>query len=44
MVPVLLQDHACQTAADAAEVSFDDEWSALPPEVLAMVQEIQTRT
>jgi hypothetical protein len=39
----LLQEHAQQQQADAPEESFEDEWAALPPEVLAMVAELQSR-
>jgi hypothetical protein len=39
----LLQEHAQQQQADAPEESFEDEWAALPPEMLAMVAELQSR-
>lgn len=40
---VLLQANADQTAADVPEVSIDDEWDNMPPELRAMVLEIQAR-
>jgi hypothetical protein len=39
----VLQEHAQQQQADAPEESFEDEWAALPAEVLAMVAEMQSR-
>lgn len=39
----LLQEHAQQLVTDAAEACFDDEWASLPPEVMAMVAELQAR-
>ena len=37
------QDHTCQSTAHAAKSGFEDEWSQLPADVLAMVQELQSR-
>jgi hypothetical protein len=42
-LPAALQDHAQQQAADAPEESFEDEWAALPPEVMAMVAALQAK-
>jgi hypothetical protein len=39
----VLQEHVVQQQSDAPEEAFEDEWAALPPEVLAMVAELQAQ-
>ncbi|WIA20483.1 hypothetical protein OEZ85_004886 [Tetradesmus obliquus] len=37
------QDNAQQQQTDAPEEGFEEEWAALPPEVLEMVAQLQAR-